>query len=253
MTDAGRDLGDAVVDAPGLPARAPSGQSIRVSFPRASSQPWIVACSPGSACPGAARSIGFSGPVCEPGETPASEDAYISRRPAPGRLRRGGPDPDEHRDAHRDERGSPARRRPGRACPTCPAAGPRSHRRPRPGRAVRSGRTQSGRSIAPSTLSTTTSVLVGPARGGRRGIGRPGQRRREGERRSARSRGPATHERSLSYRGGQGYPGRNPMGAPTGPRRADPRPLARPIGVQAVRRPAADPRGADRLGPHGDA
>ena len=35
--------------------------------------------------------MGFSGPVCDPGDTPASDDAYISRRPAPEALAGAGP------------------------------------------------------------------------------------------------------------------------------------------------------------------
>ena len=81
------------------------------------------------------------------------------------RLGRRGTHPHQHRDPHRRRCGPRGRPRPGRACPRCPSAAPRPRRRPRPGPAVRSGRTSSGRSIAPSTLSTTTSV-VGPSRAG---------------------------------------------------------------------------------------
>ena len=80
-----------------------SGASICVSFPRASSQPWIVASSPGSAAVGCREVDRVRGPVCDPGETPASDDAYISRRPAPAAFAGAGPDPHEDGDPHRDE------------------------------------------------------------------------------------------------------------------------------------------------------
>ena len=69
-----------------IASAAGSGRSSRprtVSFPRSSIHLRIVDSRPGVSASGCSRSIGYSGPVWEPGATPANDDAYISNSPAP--------------------------------------------------------------------------------------------------------------------------------------------------------------------------
>ncbi len=68
-----------------------STQSVLVDFLRAAIQPRIVLARPGYVRSGCARSTGFCGPVWEPGDTPAIDDAYINNRPAPAALAGAGP------------------------------------------------------------------------------------------------------------------------------------------------------------------
>ena len=172
---------------------------------------------PGSSWSGSARSIGFSGPVCDPGETAVRDAAYIRSRPAPLARGRCRPHPRDHGDVQVHDL---LRQRDAVLIDRARRVDLQHH-----DRAVGLSRCQpirqvvarSGRSMAPSTLSTTTCVPAEqqPKRGLATGRGH----------RNSTGRGLRGASGPIVPAGLRGILPCDPMAPASRPRRPDPRPL----------------------------
>src|SRR5919204_163107 len=182
---------------------------------------------------GCSTSTGRSGPVCEPGATPATDDASISSRPAPLALAGAGPTQvrtGTSRLATRSARATPSR-------PSAPGVSSWSTITA-PARSASARRSSTnaskGRSIGPWTSITCTRVVGGAAAAD--AAGPAGARHPTTATTSENARRRPIGRASYRPRDGA-YPERNLMAVDTGHRPGPP-----PLGGRPGRRGPRDPR-----------